>query len=30
MSKVMPIVIIAFAVFQLWYAQREAKAGVLR
>ena len=26
----MPIVIIAFAVFQLWYAQREAKAGVLR
>jgi hypothetical protein len=30
MSKAMPIVIIAFAVFQLWYAQREAKAGVLR
>ena len=30
MSKVMPIVIIALAVFQLWYAQREAKAGVLR
>jgi hypothetical protein len=29
-SKVMPIVIIAFAVFQLWYAQREAKARVLR
>jgi hypothetical protein len=30
MSKVMPIGIIALAAFQLWYAQREAKAGVLR
>jgi len=30
MAKYMPIVIIALAAAQLWYAMRQAKAGVLR